>query len=334
MTDLSTTFLGLKLKNPLVASASPLSKRVETVKKLEAAGVSAVVLYSLFEEQINNESKTLDHFLSFGTNSFQEATSFYPDFDHYDVGPDGYLDHIGKLKKAVSIPVIASLNGVSKGGWVDYAHRMEEAGADAVELNFYFIPTRLNLTAAGLEQNFVQLVKAVREKIKIPLTVKLSSAFTSLPQFTSELVKGGANGLTIFNRFLQPDFDLEKMEVDPKMVLSTSEELRLPLRWTAILYGKVNADIALTTGVHTGIDIVKAILAGASVTMIASELVEKGPARAAGMLQELSTWMTEHEYDSVTQMMGAMSQKSVAEPAAFERGNYMKALQTFDNRLF
>jgi dihydroorotate dehydrogenase (fumarate) len=177
-------------------------------------------------------------------------------------------------------------------------------------------------------------VKAVREKINIPMTVKLSSAFTSLPQFTSELVKAGANGLTIFNRFLQPDFDLEKMEVDPKMVLSTSEELRLPLRWTAILYGKVNGDIALTTGVHTGIDMVKAILAGANVTMVASELVEKGPARAGGMLQELSTWMTEHEYDSVTQMMGAMSQKSVAEPTAFERGNYMKALQTFDNKLF
>jgi dihydroorotate dehydrogenase (fumarate) len=334
MTDLSTTFLGLKLNNPLVASASPLSKRVETVKKLEAAGVSAVVLYSLFEEQINNESKALDHFLNFGTDSFQEASNFYPDFEHYNVGPDGYLDHIGKLKKAVNIPVIASLNGVSKGGWVDYAHRMEEAGADALELNFYFIPTQIDLTAAGLEQNFVQLVKAVREKINIPMTVKLSSAFTSLPQFSSELVKAGANGLTIFNRFLQPDFDLEKMEVDPKMVLSTSEELRLPLRWTAILYGKVNADIALTTGVHTGIDMVKAILAGANVTMIASELVEKGPARAAGMLQELSTWMSEHEYDSVTQMMGAMSQKSVAEPAAFERGNYMKALQTFDNRLF
>ncbi len=283
MPELTTSFLGLKLKNPLVISASPLSKRVETVQKLEQAGAAAVVMYSLFEEQINNESKTLDHFLSFGTDSFQEASSFYPDFDHYNVGPDGYLDHIGKLKKAVSIPIIASLNGVSKGGWVDYAHRMEEAGADALELNFYFIPTRLNLTAAGLEQNFVQLVKAVREKIHIPLTVKLSSAYTSLPQFTSELVKAGANGLTIFNRFLQPDFDLEKMEVDPQMVLSTSEELRLPLRWTAILYGKINADIALTTGVHTGIDMVKAILAGANVTMVASELVEKGPARAAGI---------------------------------------------------
>ena len=334
MPELTTSFLGLKLKNPLVISASPLSKRLETVQKLEQVGAAAIVLYSLFEEQINNESKTLDHFLSFGTNSFQEATSFYPDFDHFNVGPDGYLEHIGKLKKAVSIPIIASLNGVSKGGWVDYAHRMEEAGADALELNFYFIPTRVNLTAAEMEQNFVQLVKAVREKINIPLTVKLSSAFTSLPQFTSELVKAGANGLTIFNRFLQPDFDLEKMEVDPHMVLSTSEELRLPLRWTAILYGKVNADIALTTGVHNGIDMVKAILAGANVTMVASELVEKGPARAAGMLQELTTWMTEHEYDSVTQMLGAMSQKSVAEPAAFERGNYMKALQTFDNRLF
>ncbi len=334
MTDLSTTFLGLKLKNPLVASASPLSKRVETVKKLEAAGVSAVVLYSLFEEQINNESKALDHYLSFGTDSFQEASTFYPDFDHYNVGPDAYLQHIENLKKSVSIPLIASLNGVSKGGWVDYACRIQDAGADALELNFYYIPTRLDLTAKELEQNFTQLVQAVREEIKIPLTVKLSSSFTALPQFCTELVKAGANGLTLFNRFLQPDFDLEKMEVDPKMILSSSAELRLPLRWTAILYGKVKADIALTTGVHTGVDMVKAILAGANITMVASELVENGPARAAGMLEELSVWMGDHEYDSVTQLKGAMSQQSVAEPAAFERGNYMKALQTFDNRLF
>ncbi len=334
MTDLSTSFLGLKLKNPLVASASPLSKRLETVKKLEAAGVSAVVLYSLFEEQINNESKALDHYLSFGTDSFQEASTFYPDFDHYNVGPDAYLQHVENLKKSVSIPVIASLNGVSKGGWVDYACRMQDAGADALELNFYYIPTRVDLSAKDMEQNFIQLVQAVREEIKIPLTVKLSSSFTSLPQFCSELVKAGSNGLTLFNRFIQPDFDLEKMEVNPKMILSTSAELRLPLRWTAILYGKVNADIALTTGVHSGEDMVKAILAGATITMVASELVENGPTRAAGMLEELTVWMGEHEYDSVTQLKGAMSQQSVAEPAAFERGNYMKALQTFDNRLF
>jgi dihydroorotate dehydrogenase (fumarate) len=334
MIDLSTTFLGLKLKNPIVASASPLSKKVDVVKRLEDSGISAVVMYSLFEEQINNESKALDHYLSFGTDSFQEFSSIYPDFDHYNVGPDGYLEHIGKLKQAVKIPIIASLNGVSRGGWVDYARKMQDAGADALELNLYYIPTRVDLTAAELENNYIDLVQAIRSDIKIPIAVKLSSSFSSLPNFVANLVKAGANGVTLFNRFLQPDFDLETMEVNPHMVLSTSAELRLPLRWTAILYGKIDADIALTTGVHTGEDVVKSILAGANISMIASELVEKGPARAIGLLEELTCWMIEHEYHSIDQLKGAMSQKSVAEPAAFERGNYMKALQSYDNRLY
>jgi dihydroorotate dehydrogenase (fumarate) len=334
MIDLSTTFMGLKLKNPIVASASPLSKRVEVVKRLEESGVSAVVMYSLFEEQINNESKALDHFLSFGTDSFQEFSSIYPDFDHYNVGPDGYLEQIAKLKQAVKIPIIASLNGVSKGGWIDYARKIQQAGADALELNLYYIPTRVDLTAVELEQNYIELIRAIRAEIQIPMTVKLSSAFSSLPNFVSELSRAGAKGVTLFNRFLQPDFDLETMEVNPHMVLSTPAELRLPLRWTAILFGKVFLDIALTTGVHSGEDVVKAILAGANITMIASELVEKGPARAIGILEELTCWMVEHEYHTIDQMKGAMSQKSVAEPAAFERGNYMKSLQTYDNRLY
>ncbi len=334
MTDLKTSFMGLPLRNPLVASASPLSKRIETVKKLEDAGVSAVVLYSLFEEQINHESKALDYFLSRGTDSFQEASTFYPDFEHYNIGPEKYLEHISALKRTVNIPIIASLNGVSSGGWVEYAKRMQDAGADALELNFYYIPTRIDLSAADLEKNYIDLVKAVRSSISIPMTAKLSASFTALPNFASELTKAGADGLTLFNRFIQPDFNLEKLEPTPHLVLSTSAELRLPLRWVAILYSRVAADLALTSGVHTGVDMVKAVLAGASVTMVASELIEHGVHRAGSMLAEFTDWMVDHEYESVNQMCGAMSQKAVAEPEAFERGNYMKALQTYDNMLF
>ena len=334
MSDLSTRYLGLTLKNPLVASASPLSKKVDTVKKLEDAGVSAVVMYSLFEEQITSESRVLDHFLSFGTDSFQEAMSFFPEMDHYNVGPEGYLEHIANLKKAVSIPIIASLNGVSSGGWVDYAKRMQEAGADALELNFYYIPTSINLTAAELENAYVRLVANIRAEIGIPLTVKLSPFFTALPQFATEVVKAGANGLVLFNRFIQPDLNIEEQKVDPTHLLSTSAELRLPLRWVAILFGKVNADMALTGGVHTAEDMVKALMAGANVTLLASELIANGPKRAGELLAELTAWMEAHEYTSVQQMIGSMSQKNVTEPAAFERGNYMKSLQSFDNRIF
>lgn len=334
MTDLTTNYLGFTLKNPLVASASPLSKKVDTVKKLEDAGVSAVVMYSLFEEQINNESRTLNHFLSFGTDSFQEADSFFPEMDHYNVGPGKYLDHISNLKKAVRIPIIASLNGVSSGGWVEYAKRMQDAGADALELNFYYVPTSINLTSADLEKAYVQLVADIRAGINIPMAVKLSPFFTALPQFANEIVNAGANGLVCFNRFIQPDLDIEKLVVDPTLVLSTSDELRLPLQWTAILYERVKADIALSSGVHTAEDMVKAIMAGASVTLLASELVAKGPSRAAEILADLSAWLEAHEYQSVKQMLGSMSHKNVGDPAAFERGNYMKALQTFDNNIF
>ena len=334
MTDLTTKYLGLTLKNPLVASASPLSKKVETVKKLEDAGVSAVVMYSLFEEQINNESRVLDHFLSFGTDSFQEADSFFPEMDHYNVGPGKYLDHISNLKKAVQIPIIASLNGVSSGGWVDYAKRMEDAGADGLELNFYYVPTSAKLSSAELEKAYIRLVADIRAEIKIPLAVKLSPFYTALPQFASDVVKAGANGLVCFNRFIQPDLDIEKLVVDPTLNLSTSEELRLPLRWTAILYDRIKADLALSSGVHTAEDMVKAIMAGASVTLLASELVAKGPKRAAELISEFAAWMEAHEYVSVQQMLGSMSHKNVGDPAAFERGNYMKALQSFDNTLF
>ncbi|HOD43757.1 MAG TPA: dihydroorotate dehydrogenase-like protein [Anaerolineaceae bacterium] len=333
MIDLSTQYLGLKLKNPLVASASPLSKKVDTVKKLEDAGIGAVVMYSLFEEQIIHESHALDYFLSHGTESFSEALTYFPDMEHYNVGPDGYLDMIRKLKESVQVPVIASLNGISTGGWVDYAGKMEQAGADALELNIYFLPTDLELEGIALEDAYVELVRSVRAQVKIPLAVKLSPYFTALPNFARKLVGAGANGLVLFNRFYQPDLDIETLEVVPDLVLSTSDELRLPLRWTAILYGRLQADLALTTGVHSVEDVVKATMAGARVSMMASELLSRGIGRVSEILADLEKWLETYEYHSIQQMLGSMSQQAVADPAAFERANYMKVLQSFDRRL-
>lgn len=334
MTDLSTTYLGLQLKNPLVASASPLSKKVATAKKLEDAGVSAIVMYSLFEEEIIHESLALNSFLNRGTDLSAEAQTSFPDFENYNTGPEGYIKQIAQLKQAVKIPIIASLNGVTPGGWVNHARLLQDAGADALELNFYYIPTSLVTTSGDLEGRFLQLVREIRSEISIPLSIKLSGGYTSLPHFTSQVVKAGADGLVLFNRFIQPDFDLDNLEVIPNLVLSTSEEIRLPLRWIAIMFGKVQTDMALSSGVHNGKDMAKAILAGANIAMTASELIEKGPARAASMLDELTSWMNEHEYSSISEMKGAMSQKSVTDPTAFERGNYMRALLSYDTKTY
>ncbi|KPL70889.1 dihydroorotate dehydrogenase [Ornatilinea apprima] len=333
MVDLSSKYMGLQLKNPLVASASPLSKKVGTIRKLEDQGISAVVMYSLFEEQINHASRELDYFLNLGTESFAEALTYFPEMQTYNVGPENYLDLIRKAKEAVQIPIIASLNGISSGGWVKYAKSIEEAGADALELNIYFVPTATETDSQQLEDAYVNLVYDVSEQIRIPLAVKISPYYTALPHFLSRLVKAGAKGLVLFNRFYQPDLDIENFEVQPSLHLSTSEDLRLPLRWIAILYGRLNASLALTSGVHTAQDAAKAIMAGADVAMMASELVEKGPGRVSEILVELQAWMEGKEYASVSQMRGSMSQKSVAQPAVFERANYMKALSTFDNRL-
>jgi dihydroorotate dehydrogenase (fumarate) len=333
MVDLTTTYLGLKLKNPLVASASPLSKKVDSVKRLEDAGVAAVVMYSLFEEQIVHESEELDYHLDHGTESFPEALSYFPDLDYYNLAPQAYLELLGKLKKSVSIPIIGSLNGVSLGGWVHYAKLIEEAGADALECNLYYIPTDPALTAQDLEASYVNLVKEIRSQIHIPLAIKLGAAFTSLPNFASQLVNAGADGLVLFNRFYQPDLDVETMEVVPNLQLSTSSELRLPLRWIAILYSRIQADFALTTGIHTPEDIVKAVMAGANVAMTASALLHNGPGYARDLIKGLEEWMQNFEYQSIEQMRGSMSQKNVADPAAFERANYMKILNTFDSRL-
>ncbi len=333
MADLTTTYLGLTLKNPLVASASPLSKKIEGVKRLEDAGIGAVVMYSLFEEQIVHESHALDHYLTRGSESFAEALTYFPDLERYNIGPESYLELIYRIKKAVSIPVIGSLNGISTGGWINYAKRIEEAGADALELNIYYVPTDPKLTSQELEATYVQLVRDVRNQIKIPLAVKLSPYFTALPNVAAQLAEAGANGLVLFNRFYQPDLDIESLDVVPNLVLSTSDELRLPLRWVAILYGRIKADLALSSGVHSARDVVKALMAGANVAMTTSELLAKGIGRATEILTDLNNWLDEFEYTSVRQMIGSMSQQAVAEPAAFERANYMKALMSYDNRI-
>jgi dihydroorotate dehydrogenase (fumarate) len=329
MVDLSTTYLGLKLKNPLVASASPLSEKVETVKELEGAGISAIVMYSLFEEQIIHESLELDHFLFYGTELSNEIDSFYPQTGKYTLKADAYVEQLNKIKQAVNIPVIGSLNGVSSGGWIKYAKKIEDAGADALELNLYFLPTNPAQTATQIEENYITLVHDIRKSINIPLAVKLSPFFTSIPNIARRLAEAGANGLVLFNRFYQPDFDLEALEVVPNLILSTSNELRMPLRWIAILYGQIKADLALTTGIHTAEDVVKTTMAGASVAMIASLLLAEGINRIPVILADLEKWMTVHEYDSIQQMKGSLSQKSVSEPAAFERANYMKVLNSF-----
>ena len=329
MIDLSTTYLGLKLKNPLVASASPLSKKLDSAKKLEEAGVSAIVMYSLFEEQIIHESLELDHYLTRGTDSFAEAMSYLPNNGTYSIGPEKYLSQVTSLKKNLSIPVIGSLNGVSKGGWTRSAKQIQDAGADALELNLYYIPTDTNLTAQELENAQVELVAEVKSVISIPLAVKLSPYITALPNFARRIVEAGANGLVLFNRFYQPDFDLNELEIVHNLDLSTSADLRLPLRWISILHGKVNADFALTSGVHTASDVLKSMMSGAKVAMMASNLLHNGEKVIPSMLSELEAWMKEREYVSIEQMQGSMSQKSVKEPAAFERANYMKVLTSF-----
>jgi dihydroorotate dehydrogenase (fumarate) len=330
MTDLSTTYLGLNLKNPLVASASPLSKKIDKALKLEEAGVSAIVMYSLFEEQIIHESLELDHYLSRGTDSFPEALSYLPDGGLYAIRPEKYLNQVAGLKKVLNIPVIGSLNGVSKGGWTNYARKIEEAGADALELNMYYLATDPDMTSADIENMQVELVAEIKSAITIPLAVKISPFVTSIPNFAKRLVEAGANGLVLFNRFYQPDFDIEELEVVHSLDLSTSAELRLPLRWISILHGKVNADLALTSGVHKSTDLLKAMMAGAQVAMTASALLWDGLLNPVqDILRHTQTWMEEHEYQSIKQMQGSMSQKSVKDPSAFERANYMKVLNSF-----
>jgi len=331
--DLSTTYMGLKLNNPIVPSASPLSESVDSVKRMEDAGAAAIVCYSLFEEQITHESGELDHYLSYGTEMYAEATSYFPEPEEFKLTPYEYLDHIANLKKAVKIPVIGSLNGVSAGGWVKYAKNIEDAGADGLELNVYYIPTNPNLAGSEIENMYIDTLKTVKENVKIPVAVKLSPYFSSMSNMAKRLDKAGADALVMFNRFYQPDFDLEKLEVVPNLMLSTNWEMRLPLRWISILYGNINASMALTSGVHSSEDIIKVMMAGGDVAQICSELLMKGTSRIKDLLEGVENWMRENEYESIDMMKGSMSQKKVGEPAAFERANYMKTLQSYKTLL-
>jgi dihydroorotate dehydrogenase (fumarate) len=327
--DLSTTYMGLKLKNPIVPSSSPLSQSVDNVKKMEDAGAAAVVVYSLFEEQITHESGELDHYLSYGTESYAEALSYFPEPEQFHLTPYQYLDHIAALKKAVNIPVIGSLNGVSTGGWIKYAQNIEQAGADALELNVYYIATNPNITGSEVETMYVDVLTEVKKNVKIPVAMKLSPFFTSTSNMARRLDKAGADGLVLFNRFYQPDFDLVNLEVVPNLVLSTNWEMRLPLRWIAILYDNVKASLGATSGIHSHEDVIKVMMAGGDVAMMASELLVKGIGRITEILNGMKDWMEKNEYDSINMMKGSMSQKKIAQPAAFERANYMKLLQSY-----
>ncbi len=327
--NLSTKYLGMDLKNPLVVAACPLSQRLEVLQRLEEAGAAAAVLHSLFEEQIEHEEVEFTKVHEFGTDSFAEALTYFPEQTEYGFGPDSYLEHIERAKKAVSIPVIASLNGISTGGWVRYAKLMQDAGADAVELNIYFIAADTEMTGQQVEQQYLDLVATVKQSISIPLAVKVGSQFSSPGNMAKRLVEAGADGLVLFNRFLQPDIDLDELDVSPHLELSAPFELLLPLRWIAILRDRVSASLAVTSGIHSAEGLTKALLAGADAGMIASVIYRKGFDEVDIILDGLRQWMEEKEYDSVEQLKGSMSHQKCPDPAAFERGNYMKALTSF-----
>jgi len=330
--NLKTRYLGLELANPVVPSASPQTANLDMARRLEDAGAAALVMPSLFEEQILADARQLDEHLTHGTESFAEALSYFPEQEEYRLGPEKYLDNLRRIKSALSIPVFASLNGVSEGGWTSYARKMEEAGADGLELNIYFIPTDPRLSGREVEQMYIDVLKQVKASVSIPVAMKLSPFFSNMSEMAARLVDAGADGLVLFNRFYQPDLDLETLEVRPDIQLSTPEApqaMRLPLRWIAILYGRHAASLAATGGIHSGEDALRMLMAGADVTMLASLLLKKGPAALGTVLKEMRAWMEEHEYESVAQLKGSMSQKSVAEPAAYERALYVQALQTY-----
>jgi dihydroorotate dehydrogenase (fumarate) len=327
--DLTTRYLGMKLKNPLVPSASPLMEEIGNIRKMEDAGAAAVVLHSLFEEQIAAESLDLHRFTTKGTESFAESLTYFPEPSEYRLGPEEYLEHIRRAKAAVKIPVIASLNGASAGGWIEYATRIQEAGADALELNIYYLPTDAALSAEQVENAYVEIVKAVKSSVRIPVAVKLSPFFSNLAYTAKRLDQAGADGLVLFNRFYQPDIDLDELQVKTHVLLSTPQAMRLPLRWIAILHGRIRPDLAATSGIATSADCLKMLMAGAKATMLCSVLLKKGIDQIREIEKGMRQWMEEREYESVEQMQGSMSQKKVGDPAAFERAQYMKALASY-----
>jgi len=328
MIDLSTSYLGLQLRTPLLPSASPLSQEIDNIRRLEDAGASAVVLYSLFEEQLRQEEFELDHHLSSSTNSFAESQSFFPQPNEFRLGPEGYLNHIRKGKEAVSIPIIASLNGATVGGWTRYAKQIEQAGADALECNIYSIPTNPAISSTEIEQNYIDILRAVKSSVSIPVAVKLSPFFSNLANMAKRLDEAGADSLVLFNRFYQPDIDLEELELIPNVLLSTPQALRLPLTWIGILYGRVRASLAATSGIHGAQDVIKLLMVGAHVTMLCSTLLRNGISHLPHIEHGLTEWMEQHEYESVRQMRGSMSQLRCPDPGAFERAQYMRAVKS------
>jgi dihydroorotate dehydrogenase (fumarate) len=330
--DLSTTYLGLKLKNPMVASSSPMCSDLANIRRMEDAGAGAIVLHSLFEEQIEMESDDLDRFLTESAGFSAEATTHLPELQFPVMGPETYLKHIAQCKQAVKIPIIASLNGTTSGGWIQYAKQMQQAGADALELNIYHIAVDPRVTGDQVEQQYVDLVRAIKAEVSIPVAIKLGPYFSSMANMAKKLDAAGADGMVLFNRFYQPDFDLEAMEVVPNLILSNSYELLLRLHWIAVIYGNVNADLALTGGVHHATDVIKSMMAGAKVAMMTSALLKRGIGFIDTLATELLVWMGEHEYDSIKQMQGSMSRNAVPQPKAFERANYMKVLGSYSMR--
>ncbi len=328
--DLTTTYMGLKLKNPLVLSASPLTNSIDKVKAVEDAGAAAVVMHSLFEEQIIHDQQEIDHFLTTTSHNYAEALDYFPEPEEYrNLHAEEYLEQLRRLKEALDIPVIGSLNGVSAGGWMKYATEMEKAGADAIELNIYYVATDPNISCAEVEQMYIEDLKTVKQSVSIPVAMKLSPFFTAFGNMAKRLDEAGADALVLFNRFYQPDIDLERLEVTPNLQFSTSYEIRLPLRWIAILYGHLKASLAATSGVHNPEDALKLIMAGADVTMMTSAVLEHGPYAFERVLKGITRWMEEHEYESIQQMKGSMSYQHVAEPAAYERANYIRVLQSY-----
>ena len=327
--ELRTRYLGMDLKSPLVVSANPLTEQLDNLRRMEDAGAGAVVLFSLFEEQIRAEREALHHYLVYGTESFAEAPTYLPEPSQYHVGTEQYLNLIRAAKEAMDIPVIASLNGTSLGGWIKFAKRMEEAGADALELNVYWIPTDMDMTGADVEDHYVEIVRSVRGAVNIPVAIKLSPFFSNFANMARRLEAAGADALVLFNRFYQPDIDLETLEVKPNVILSTPQALRLPLTWIGLLYGRIKCDLAATSGVHTGEDVAKVLLAGANVTMMASAILRNGIDHIHTVETELRAWMTQHEYESVAQLRGSVSQLNAPDPSAFERAQYIRSLKEY-----
>ena len=332
MIDLSTNYLGLKLKNPVVVSASPLTEKLENFARLEDAGAAAIVMYSLMEEQIEAESANIDNALEYGTNSYAESMSYFPDMQKYHVGPDRYLELLHKGKQSVSVPVIASLNGRSPGGWVRYAESMQQAGADALELNIFDIPTDPSLSADDLETRYCNLVRAIRKSLRIPIAIKLGPYFTSCANFVKRLSEAGADGVVIFNRFYQPDFDIELLEVRPTLHFSTSSELLPRLHWAAILFGQADLDIAITGGVHSAEDVLKTVMAGANIAMMTSALHIHGIDHIARVLADIGYWLEKHECKSIAELRGCLSRRSVPDTSPYDRGNYIKTLSSYSLR--